>query len=39
VGLLKYAHGQAHGQASVFGGRHLLERVTGTMRRWVAEFF
>jgi len=39
VGLLTYALRHARGGASGFAGRHLFERVTGTMRRWVAELF
>jgi cell division protein FtsA len=39
VGLLHYAYRQAEGQRGSFGGRRILERVTGSVRRWVAEFF
>ena len=39
VGLLTYAHRHARGATSTFAGRQLFERVTGTMRRWVAELF
>ncbi len=39
VGLLHYAHRQQEGAGGSFGGRHLLERVTGSVKRWVAEFF
>jgi cell division protein FtsA len=39
VGLVNYAYRRAASPSSVFGGRHLFERVTGTMKRWVAEFF
>ncbi|MBZ0270021.1 cell division protein FtsA [bacterium] len=39
VGLVTYAQRQADRMGPGFGGRHLMERVTGTMRRWVAELF
>jgi cell division protein FtsA len=39
IGLLHYAHRQLEGNGSAFGGRHLFERVTGSVKRWVAEFF
>lgn len=39
VGLLTYAHRHARGTTNGFAGRQLFERVTGTMRRWVAELF
>lgn len=39
VGLLTYAQRHSRGGASSFAGRHLFDRVTGTMRRWVAELF
>jgi cell division protein FtsA len=38
VGLLHYARQQRETNGSGFGGRQLLDRVIGTMRRWVAEF-
>ena len=39
VGLLTYAQRHARGGSVGFGGRHIFERVTGTMRRWVSELF
>lgn len=39
VGLVTYAQRQAENGAIGFGGGHLFERVTGTMRRWVSELF
>jgi len=39
TGLLCYAHRQADLDGVGFGRRQILDRVTGTMRRWVAEFF
>ena len=39
IGLLHYAHRQALGSGGGFAGRHLFERMSGSVRRWVAEFF
>jgi cell division protein FtsA len=39
TGLLSYAHRQVDLDAVGNGRGQILERVTGTMRRWVAEFF
>ncbi len=39
VGLLHYAQRQAEGSGGGFGGRHFIERVSGSVRKWVSEFF
>jgi len=39
TGLLCYAHRQGDVQGVGLGRAQIFERVTGTMRRWVAEFF
>ena len=39
VGLVTYAQRQAMRDGSNYGGRQIFERVTGRVRRWVAELF
>jgi cell division protein FtsA len=39
IGLLSYASERTDGVRSPFGGKHLFDRVRGTMKRWVEEFF
>ena len=39
VGLLAYAQRHSEFGGAGFGGRQILERVTGPLRRWVAELF
>jgi cell division protein FtsA len=39
VGLITYAAERGENGRSSFNGKHLIDRVRGTMKRWVEEFF
>lgn len=38
VGLIHYAHEQVGASGPAFGGKHLIDRMIGQVKRWVAEF-